>query len=345
VRPGRFALVHLVVVGAALVVCLATDHTTSALLVAVFGGLVAHVAGQTLLHAHAEAMERRYRQLVEDMPLSFYVSALDQRSNALYVSPGIVDLLGYSLDEWRRKPTLFDEILHPLDRDEVLDAIDLAKRAGDPYEKEYRLFREDGSIVWVRENTRLIRDEAGNPQFFEGSLEDITGQVEAEQALAQSQALYRVLLDNSRDGVFLIQRGQVKFANEAMSKMLGYPIEELVGMEYMRLVDPDDQAAQLARKEQRESGSRSQQLYEMVLRRKDGTRILAEVRADAVDYQGDIASTGTLRDVTEERAHQRALEQAERRSTTSSSISRSGARPARARSCCATTIPTAPAWT
>src|SRR4051794_26558902 len=101
IRPGRFAVVHLVVVGFALVVCLATDHTTSALLVAVFGGLLAHVAGQTLLHAHAEAIERRYRQLVEDMPLSFYVTTLDEGSNPLYVSPAIVDLLGYSLQEWR----------------------------------------------------------------------------------------------------------------------------------------------------------------------------------------------------------------------------------------------------
>ena len=176
-----------------------------------------------------------------------------------------------------------------------------------------RVLRRDGSIVWVSENTRVIRDEAGLASFYEGSMEDITAQVEAEAALKQAKALYRVLLDNSRDGVFLIQRGKLKFANEAMSRMLGYPVDELVGLDYMSLVAPEYRVAQGERKQAREAGSRDQQLYEMMLVRKDGTRLLAEVRADAVDYQGDIASTGTMRDVTDERARQFALEQAERR--------------------------------
>src|SRR5690606_38710471 len=55
------------------------------------------------------------------------------------------------------------------------------------------------------------------------------------------------------------------------------------------------------------------QVYEVRLRRKDGRVILCEVRADAVEYEGDIASTGTLRDVTEERARQQAVEEAELR--------------------------------
>jgi len=188
VRPGRFALVHLVVVGAALVVCLATDHTTSALLVAVFGGLVAHVAGQTLLHAHAEAMERRYRQLVEDMPLSFYVSALDQRSNALYVSPGIVDLLGYSLDEWRDNPQLFEEILHPADAERVLRAVDASKKQGHPYDAEYRVTRKDGSVVWVQDQAVTVRDARGRRLHWQGFLVDVT-------ARKQAEARYRTLVE------------------------------------------------------------------------------------------------------------------------------------------------------
>ena len=64
-----------------------------------------------------ESVEHRYRTLVEELPAALYISSLDKTSNALYVSPAIVDLLGYSLDEWARKPQLFDEILHPLDRE------------------------------------------------------------------------------------------------------------------------------------------------------------------------------------------------------------------------------------
>ena len=176
-----------------------------------------------------------------------------------------------------------------------------------------QVYRRDGSKIWVSENARVIYDVAGAPIFFEGSLEDITAQIEAEQALKQSQSLYQVLLDNSRDGVFLIQRGLVRFANPAMTTMLGYQPDELIGMTYMDMIDQGDAPAQEARKRQREAGSRDLQLYELQMICKDGRRILCEVRADAVDYQGDIASTGTLRDVTEERQQQCALVQAERR--------------------------------
>src|SRR6185436_16392251 len=88
---------------------------------------------------------------------------------------------------------------------------------------------------------------------------------------------------------------------------------EVIGMEYLDLIDPADRALQIKRKQAREDGSRELQMFEVRMVCKDGRRILCEVRADAVDYQGDIASTGTLRDITEERNQKNALQQAERR--------------------------------
>jgi diguanylate cyclase (GGDEF)-like protein/PAS domain S-box-containing protein len=173
--------------------------------------------------------------------------------------------------------------------------------------------RRDGRVIWISENGRAIRDRQGVVLFYEGSLVDITAQVDAEQALLQSQALYRVLVENSRDGVFLIQHGKVIFANEAMAHILGYEVAQITGIDYLSLVDPADLDAQRERRAQREGGSRDPQVYELYLLRRDGRRILCEVRADAVEYQGDIASTGTLRDVTDERARQHAIARAEQR--------------------------------
>ena len=173
--------------------------------------------------------------------------------------------------------------------------------------------QRDDREIWVSENARCIRDESGRVMFFEGSMVDITAQVEAENALNQSQALYRVLVDNSRDGVFLIQAGKVVFANVGLALMLGYEQSELLGFDYLALVHPDDRAAQLQRRSARETGSQELQAYEVRLLRKDGKVRLFEVRADAVEYQGRIASTGTMRDITDAKAQQVAVEQAEQR--------------------------------
>src|SRR5690606_1888559 len=85
-----------------------------------------------------------------------------------------------------------------------------------------QVYRRDGSVIWIAETARVVRDENGRPRCYEGSVVDITAEVAAEAALRQSEALYRILVDNCRDGVFLIQRGTVVFANEALARMLGY---------------------------------------------------------------------------------------------------------------------------
>jgi hypothetical protein len=50
-------------------------------------------------------------------------------SHALYVSPAIVDLLGHDLDRWHSNPALFEELVHPDDRERVLDLVTAAKKS------------------------------------------------------------------------------------------------------------------------------------------------------------------------------------------------------------------------
>jgi PAS domain-containing protein len=122
-RPGRFVAAHVAAVVVALAAGLATGHLLLALAAAAIAGLVAHVVEQARQRLRSDTLERRYRQLVEDMPLSFYITSIDTNMEPLYVSPAIVDLLGYSLDEWTANPLLFEEIVHPLDSERVVRAI------------------------------------------------------------------------------------------------------------------------------------------------------------------------------------------------------------------------------
>jgi diguanylate cyclase (GGDEF)-like protein/PAS domain S-box-containing protein len=178
---------------------------------------------------------------------------------------------------------------------------------------ESEVYRRDGSRIWISENARAVRDETGSLLFYEGSVIDITERRAAEAAVRQSEALYKVLVDNCRDGVFLIQRGHVVFANHALAAMLGYTEQELKGFPYFDLIAAEDRAAQATRRSAREAGSHEVQRYEIHMLHRDGHRILVAVHADAVLYEGDIASTGVIRDVTEERQRQAALADAERR--------------------------------
>lgn len=179
--------------------------------------------------------------------------------------------------------------------------------------RRQRMRRRDGSLVWVSVNARAVNDSTGRTLFHEGSLVDVSAELEAQQALRESESLYRALVQNCRDGVFLIQRGRMLFVNPALAEMLGYAPAELIGHSYMQLVHPDDAEAQLARRQAREDGSLDVQRYVIRLLHRLGHVISVEVHADAILYQGDIASTGVMRDITLEQRQRQALADAEAR--------------------------------
>ena len=138
--------------------------------------------------AHREA-EARYRALVEQIPAITYIEAVDREersTNLLYVSPQIEAMFGYSPEEWTADPDLFVRLLHPDDRERVLAEDARTDATGEPFGMEYRQFAKDGRVLWVRDDTVLVHDEAGKPLYWLGFLFDITERKRTEQALRRS---------------------------------------------------------------------------------------------------------------------------------------------------------------
>src|SRR5438045_145760 len=72
------------------------------------------------VQGRTDSVERRYRTLVEELPLITYIdSPSGSDGSAAYVSPQIHEILGYTVDEWRAFPNFFTDHLHPADRKRV----------------------------------------------------------------------------------------------------------------------------------------------------------------------------------------------------------------------------------
>jgi len=140
------------------------------------------LAEDTLAEAQA-----RYRRMVEQLPLVTYVESLDAES-ALYISPQIFELAGYTAEEWMADPNFFGKVLHPDDREHVLGEFAHTHMTGDMFDGEYRIVAKDGRIVWVHDVAVRVRDEDGNPLYSQGYMVDVTARHAAEQALAESRA-------------------------------------------------------------------------------------------------------------------------------------------------------------
>jgi PAS domain S-box-containing protein len=129
---------------------------------------------------------------------------------------------------------------------------------------------------------------------------EITERRQAEEALRESEEKYRTLIENIQDGVFLIQDLKMQFVNEAFVKMLGYTVDEVVGMDFRQFIAPEDVDKVVDWYQRRQAGENIGSEYEFRMLHKDGvTRVFANMSMGFVDFRGNIASMGTVKDVTE----------------------------------------------
>ncbi len=125
----------------------------------------------------------------------------------------------------------------------------------------------------------------------------------------QSEEKYRFLVDNIQDGIFIIQADKILYANEALARMLGYPLKEILGIEFQTLVAPEDRNMVMDRHRRRQAGEAILTEYELRLLQKDGkTRVYVNMNTDIIPYGESRASIGTIKDITE-----RKLAEAEKR--------------------------------
>jgi PAS domain S-box-containing protein len=159
------------------------------------------------------ASEARYRLLIEQVPAVVYEMDPDDERRTLFVNPQVEALFGYTREEWLDQPDIWIELLHPDDRETELAAHDLHNATGEPWSQEYRLIASDGRVVWVRDQARLVRDEAGNASTWQGIMLDITGQKDMEGRLRQS--------NDDLEFRVLERTAELEEANEMMTLEIG----------------------------------------------------------------------------------------------------------------------------
>lgn len=97
-------------------------------------------------------------------------------------------------------------------------------------EFESQIYRRDGSIIWISENARAVRDAAGKLLYYEGTVENITKRKLAEETLRYSELRFRSVWSNSADGMRLTDRdGTIRAVNPAYCRIVGMAAEELEG--------------------------------------------------------------------------------------------------------------------
>ncbi len=184
--------------------------------------------------------EAKFRASFDQAPIGAAIVSLDYRFQR--VNDELCRLTGYSAAELTSRTFL--DITHPEDMAESKKQGErLAREEIEPYQMEKRYIRQDGETVWVRLSVRLVKDAQGAPRYFLSMMEDITERRRAEEALRESEAKYRLLVNQIPAVVFKgYQDWSVDFFDRKIEKLTGYPKEEFDSrqLKWCDLVHPED---------------------------------------------------------------------------------------------------------
>ncbi len=147
-------------------------------------------------------------------------------------SENISRILGYTVEE-SLSSTWWETTVHPDD----LEAA--SARSNELYEKDtlirvYRFLRKDGSVIWVYDEMRLIRDKDGTPLEAVGSWTDITERKKMEEVLLASEESLNNIINAAPFGalIYKLENGRIRLtnSNDTATQVLGMDRETLLGI-------------------------------------------------------------------------------------------------------------------
>jgi PAS domain S-box-containing protein len=171
------------------------------------------------------------------------------------------------------------QVLHPEDRDRVMEYWQGALSSAEPVELEVRLRRADGEYRWFLARANPLRDAAGRILKWYGTNTEINDRRRLEEALRESAETYRGFLDRVPAMIVITTaQGEVEFVNSPVLRFFDREEDDLRGWKQAEHVHPDDLPNVIA------SWSRAVAVGEACilehrLRRHDGTYRWCQYRA------------------------------------------------------------------
>ncbi len=151
------------------------------------------------------------------------------------------------------------------------------------YSAELRLTRRDGTFTWIELRARVVTDELGHVIGLSGTILNINERRHTEMRLRESESLFRTAFDLSPNGIAIYATdGKLTQCNVAMSELLGYSVGQLMTMDFLIVVNPDDisQARKAIRRAQSGKVTRG---IELRCKNREGQMIWVELSASLLD--------------------------------------------------------------
>jgi len=171
------------------------------------------------------ASEQRYEMAMEAADLGIWDYVVG--TGKTFYSRKWKSILGYYPDEIPDDYSIWEELLHPDDKDRmVLFINNFLKSDLRVYEAEFRLKHKNGHYIWIKSRATVLRDENGKALRMLGTHRDITEEKKSE---SEFKKLYSAIMQSPISVVITDKDGYIEFFNPAFCKITGWKDQEILG--------------------------------------------------------------------------------------------------------------------
>ncbi len=232
------------------------------------------------------------KAILSNLPGMVYFCRNDHRRTMKYVNEECLALTGFSPEELIGNSCIHcSELVHPEDRENVLESIQKALQIHKTFKITYRIIKKNGAVQWVWEQGNGIYRNNGSLTAIHGFVMNVTEQKENEECIIKSEKNLRTLMDALPVGVtYGTLDGKIEYCNRKHFELMGYTREEMPdSSEWRRLVFSDEEQRNSFPKliplmiKAREEGKTATPVIETVLTSKNGSKCNVEITGVAVD--------------------------------------------------------------
>jgi PAS domain S-box-containing protein len=255
--------------------------------------------------------ETRYKTILESIEDGYF--EVDPAGDMRFFNSALCTMTGYSPAELLGMNNR--DYTEPAMAKRMFEIFNRIYRTGEPSKiSDYEVIKKDGTKCIVELSTSLMRDSHGSAIGFRGIARDVTERERIKSRLKESEEKYRNIIQSMEEGYYEVDlRGNLVFLNDALSRILGYSPEELVGMNNRQYMS--EQTAKAVYKAFNEvyRTGKSTKAFDWEVIRKDSEKRCLETSVSLFHDSGVdfIGFRGIARDVTERRLARKALEQSE----------------------------------
>ncbi len=194
------------------------------------------------LEAEQGAARHECRTIVDNIPGITYRCLNDPDYTTVFIGGRIPAFCGQSAPALLAKARVaFARVIHPDDLPLVRETINRQVAEGGVFDLDYRVVLDDGEICWVNDRGCMVPGSDGRTACLDGMLVDVSERKRIEQALRESEAQFRVLVNHSHDLIWLVRPdGCLTFVSPSCEAVLGYLPALWVNKSFWPLIHPAD---------------------------------------------------------------------------------------------------------